>query len=103
MPSAECPQPRPDDLLREVGQGVVFRQDADDRFARAVFCDEGRRHVADALADLEARFFQHPDQARGRAVLFQAQLGVVPDVLIDFDQLGLEGVQVADHVLLNGT
>src|SRR5262249_48074956 len=88
------------DLLRQLGQGVVLGEDADDRFAGAVLGDEGGRHAADALGDAEAGLLEDADEPGHGAVLLQAQLGVGPDVLVDRDQLGPDGVEVAEQRLL---
>lgn len=80
-------------LLRETGQGVVFGQQADQRFALSVGGDEGGGHAGHPLLNGESLFFQSVNQQRGRAVFLQRGLGELPDLQADAGQAFLVLIQ----------
>jgi len=64
-------------------EGVELPHEGYDGASRAVCCDEGRGHPGDPLLDVEAVLLQDVDHELGRLVLLQADLGVLPDGLVD--------------------
>ena len=67
-------------FIAHAGKRIVLGQDADDRCARAVAGDKGRRHARHLPLDREARFLQRSSQERSGAILPQRGLGIVPQL-----------------------
>ena len=68
-------------LLRQPGQGVILRQDADDRTAAAEAGGEGGGNTADALFHSKALFFQDFAVFGAGLFLLQGQLRIFPNAV----------------------
>ena len=65
--------------LGQSGQGIILRQEADDRLAAAVGGGKGGGDIADALLHLEALRLQHLHKEGGGLDLLHGQLRVIPN------------------------
>ncbi len=70
-------------LLGVAGNGVIFGVGADDRAARSPGGEEGGRHLAAALFDVEPFVAQQVDVGLGGAVFPPRRFGVAPDLQIE--------------------
>ena len=85
-------------LLGQGGQGIILGENADLRASAAVGGGEGSGNISDLLPDLEALLFQELEIAFDRLVFVQAQLGVLPDLIGDGDELAGMGL----NIIVNG-